>query len=127
MVRMSKSLSKEPLMSIQTGLDWISVGTLLFYAIASAILPHFVARNLEHTLPSGRGVSEFRILHGGFFGGLALFALFANNPLVFQAMGFGWLGAALIRIPAYFPDRPTWNLSFAAFIGELILGLILLI
>ena len=114
-------------MTINDALHWISVGTLLFYAIASAVMPKFVARNLEHVLKSGRGISEFRILHGGFFLGLSLFALYVNNPLVFQALGWAWIGAAVVRIPAYFPDRPTLSLSLLAFVAELTLGVFLLI
>jgi hypothetical protein len=114
-------------MTINDALHWMSVGTLLFYGIASTLMPKFVARNLEHVLNSGRGISEFRILHGGFFLGVGLFALYINNPLVFQAVGWAWIGAALVRIPAYFADRPTLPLSLVAFVSELVLGIFLLI
>src|SRR5258706_1278004 len=114
-------------MTINVLLDWIGVGTLLVYAIASVALPKFVAQSLEHVLNSGRGISEFRIAHGGFFLGLALFALYVNNPLVFQALGWAWISAAVIRIAAYLPDRPTVNLSVLAFVAELTLGIFLLV
>ena len=112
---------------IQDLLHWVSVGSLLFYAIASLIKPKFVARNLEHELNTGRGVSEFRILHGGFFLGISLFALYINNPIVYQALGWAWISAALIRISAYLPDRPSISLSVIAFLAELTLGIFLLI
>lgn len=108
-------------------LRWISVGALLFYATASIIKPRFVAQNLEHSLNTGRGVSEFRILHGGFFLGLALFALYANQPTVFQALGWSWIGAGVVRIPAYFLDKPAIPLSLIGLVAEIILGMFLLI
>lgn len=108
-------------------LHWISLGTILFYAIASLASPRFVARNLEHVLNTGRGVSEFRILHGGFYLGLGLFALYANHPLVYQALGWSWIGAGLIRIPAFLADHPTIPLSLIAFVAEIMLGIFLLV
>jgi hypothetical protein len=114
-------------MTITDILHWISIGTIGFYALASAFMPKFVAQHLEHSLNSGRGSSEFRILHGGFYLGLAIFTLYANHPLVYQALGWSWIGAALIRIPAYLPDRPTLPLSLIAFIAELTLGIFLLL
>jgi hypothetical protein len=114
-------------MTISDVLHWIGVGALLTYAIASIALPRFVAHTLEHVLTSGRGISEFRILHGGFFLGLALFALYINNPLVYQALGWAWIGAAMIRIFAYLPDRPTRNISLISFLAEMMLGIFLLV
>jgi hypothetical protein len=108
-------------------LRWISLGVILFYAIASLVRPRFVARKLDHVLNTGRGVSEFRILHGGFYLGLGFFALYSNNPLVYQALGWAWIGAGLIRIPAFLADRPGVPLSLIAFIGEIMLGIFLLV
>lgn len=114
-------------MTVIDVLHWISVGTFIFYATPSIIMPKFVAENLEHSLNTGRGVSEFRILHGGFILGLALFALYANHSIVFQALGWAWIGAGVIRIPAYFLDKPTIPLSLMGFVGEITLGIFLLI
>src|SRR5204862_452820 len=109
-------------------LHWIGTGTLLFYAIGSAIMPKFVAGVLEHKLVSGRGISEFRILHGGFFMGLSLCALTLDNPLVYQAMGFAWISAAIVRLLAYLPDRPKINPSYLAFFAiEIGLGICLIL
>jgi hypothetical protein len=108
-------------------LHWISLGVIFFYAIASLARPRFVARKLEHVLNTGRAVSEFRILHGGFYLGLGLFALYSNHPLVYQALGWGWIGAGLIRIPAFLADRPSMSLSLIAFVGEIVLGVFLLV
>jgi hypothetical protein len=114
-------------MTINDVLHWLGVGSLLFYAIASLAMPKFVARVLEHGLNSGRGISEFRILHGGFFLGLAAFALYLNNPLVYQALGWAWIAAAVIRLLAYLPDRPGRMISLISFLGEFVLGIFLLV
>lgn len=113
-------------MTIRDALHWVGVGSLLFYGIASAVRPRFVARTLEHELSSGRGVSEFRILHGGFFLGITLFALYVHAFLVYQALGWAMIGAAVSRLLAYFLDRPARNISLLSFIGELAIGIFLL-
>jgi len=105
-------------MTIRDVLHWIGAGSLVVYAIASAVRPKFVAQPLEHGLSSGRGMSEFRILHGGFYLGVALFALYTNNSLVYQALGWAWIGAAVIRLLAYSSDRPPRNISLISFLAE---------
>lgn len=44
------------------------------------------------------GNSEVRATYGGFFFGIALFALLTQNPTVFLVLGIGWVSAALIRL-----------------------------
>jgi hypothetical protein len=43
------------------------------------------------------GLSEIRSTYGGFFAGLAVYAMIVQIPEVFIALGLGWLGAALVR------------------------------
>ncbi len=105
-------------MTINMLLHGISVGSLLVYVIASLIRPQFVAGVLEHALNSGHGISEFRIVHGGFFLGISLFALYSSHPVVYQAL------AAVVRILSYLPDLTAGYLAFLA--AELILGIFLL-
>jgi hypothetical protein len=114
-------------MTIDDALHWIGAGSLLFYGIVSAVNPKLVARTLEHELNSGRGVSEFRILHGGFFLGVALFAFYAHSTAVYQALGWAMIGAAASRLLAFFFDRPARNISLLSFLGELVLGVFLLV
>ena len=106
----------------------IGVAFLLAYGLASAIKPHWVAGFLEHELISGRGVSEFRVAHGGGMIGLSLIAFYINNPLVYQVVGWGWIGAAVVRILSYLPDRPKVTVDYLAFlVVELTLGMFLLL
>ena len=115
-------------MTINELLHWLGALSILGYGLVSAMRPAWVAGILENGLLSGRGISEFRVAHGGGMIGLALFALFVNHPLVFQLLGWGWLGAAIVRVLAYLPDRPKIDASYIAFLAiEIVLGIFLLI
>ncbi|MFN8375690.1 MAG: hypothetical protein U0694_22820 [Anaerolineae bacterium] len=72
-------------------------------------------------------MSEFRILHGGFFLGTALFTLYANHPLVNQAFGWSLIGAGLVRIAAIPVDRPPIPLSLMGAVTEIVLGVFMLL
>ena len=116
------------IMELSNVLHLIGVFSLLIYAIGSAIRPQWVASWLEISLNTGRGISEFRVAHGGGFLGLSLFALYSNHPMAYQALGWGWLGAALIRLLAYLPDRPKITPTYiASFVLEAMLGIFLLL
>jgi hypothetical protein len=107
-------------------LHWIGTASLLIYGIASAIKPQWIARFLAHDLPSGRAISEFRVAHGSLVG-LSLFALVMNDPLVFQLLGCGCLGAAAVRVLAYLLDRPRVTVDYLAFfVTEIGVGIVLL-
>jgi hypothetical protein len=108
-------------------LHWISLGMIFLYAIACLVRPRFVAPKMGHVLNTGRGVSEFRILHGGFFLGTGLFTLYANHPLVYQAFGWSLIGAGLIRIAAIPVDRPPIPLSLIGAVTEIMLGIFMLV
>ena len=115
-------------MNITEILHIIGILAILLYAIPSAIWPHWVAKWLEHDFTTGRGSTEFRVLHGGSLLGMALFALYTRNPFAYQTLGWGWIGAALIRLLAYYPDSPKLNATYiASLILEALLGIFLLI
>jgi hypothetical protein len=104
------------------------IGTLalLGYAIASLFWPHRVAKLIEQTISTPRGVAEFRIANGGFFAGMSLFALFTNQAPVYTALGLGWLGAAMARTLSFVLDRPKLDASYMGFfVMEVALGLCL--
>lgn len=115
-------------MTMNDVLHWIGAVSLLLYGLASSIKPQWVAGLLENGLSSGRGVSEFRVAHGGAMLGLSLFALYANHPLVFQLLGCAWLSAAAIRVLSYLPDRPKVTADYLLFLlVEIVLGIFLLV
>src|SRR4051812_33037396 len=115
-------------MRINDIVHWIGTAALLAYGLASAIRPHWIAGLLEHGLNSGRGISEFRVAHGGSMLSLAVFALYVNNPLVYQMLGWACISAAVVRILAYLPDRPSVTANYLAFlVTEIMLGIFLLL
>lgn len=114
-------------MMITDILHWIGTASLLAYGLASAIKPRWIAGFLEHNLVSGRGVSEFRVAHGGGLIALSLFAFYSNHPLVYHLVGLGWIGAAVVRILSYLPDQPKVTADYLIFlVTEITLGVFLL-
>jgi hypothetical protein len=114
-------------MTTSNALHWIGTISLLFYGLASAIRPRWIADLLENGLSSGRAVSEFRVAHGGAMLGISVFALFVNNVAVFQLLGCAWLSAALVRVLSYLPDRPRLTIDYVLFmLTEIVLGVLLI-
>lgn len=115
-------------MPIEDILNIVGAVSLLGYGIASLLLPHPVAKLIAQGLNTPRGIAEFRVVNGGYFIGLAGFALVANQPIVYAALGVGWLGAAGGRVFAFFVDRPPMEVIYAGLlIFEIAMGVMLLI
>lgn len=115
-------------MPIADILNIIGAVSLLGYGIASLLIPHPVAKFIAQELTSPRGIAEFRVVNGGYFIGLAGFALIVNNPLVYAALGVGWLGAAAGRVFAFFVDRPPLEVIYVGLlIFEIAMGVLLLV
>jgi hypothetical protein len=70
--------------------------------------------------------SEIRATYGGFFFGIALFALLSQNTLVFMALGIGWISAAIVRlitlILGCYTSKNLQAVLFEALIGLLCLS-----
>lgn len=106
----------------------LGAASFLGYAVAAILRPHWSAKQLDFKLESGRGVSEVRVQHGGFLLALALFALYVNTPLVYQALGWASIDAAVVRYTAYFADRPKLTPTYIAFLlTEPLVGIFLLL
>jgi hypothetical protein len=89
--------------------------------------PEPVAKAIGFSLHGRRGRAEFRIGFGGFFLGLAGYAIYLRNESVFMAMGAMWLGAASIRVLALLVDRPPFNVSYVGvLLFELAMGFLLI-
>ena len=65
----------------------------LFAIVSPASVERFVSIKASGKL----GVSEIRATYGGFFLGIAIFALVSNDRSAYFALGFGWLMAAIVR------------------------------
>lgn len=104
-------------MSIQAVLHLLGTLGLLGYGIGSLLLPHPMAKFIAQVLNTPRGIAEFRVVNGGYFIGLAGFAL-----------GVGWLGAAGARVFAYLVDQPPLEPIYGGLlIFEVAMGLMLIV
>jgi len=69
------------------------------------------------------GNSEVRATYGGFFFGIALFALFSQNSFVFLVLGIGWLSAALVRLLTFcfgfYTNKNLMGVVFEGVVGLL--------
>lgn len=69
------------------------------------------------------GNSEVRATYGGFFFGIASFALITQNPFVFLVLGIGWLSAALVRLLTccfgFYTNKNLMGVVFEGAIGLL--------
>ena len=67
------------------------------------------------------GESEVRATYGGFFAGLSLYAMTGQVPEAFIALGFGWFGAALVRLATLLFGSVTKK-NVAAVVFEGVIG-----
>lgn len=114
------------MMSYLAVLGAVLTGVLGFIAL---VRPMSIARFVS-ILPSGKlGVSEIRATYGGFFFGLAIFALCSQEPMAYVSLGIGWLSAAVVRLlTVAFHHRSPKNIVavvFEAIIGCLCLSMLL--
>jgi hypothetical protein len=78
---------------------------LLVSGIAALLLPGVAAQLFALTV-GRRGTAEIRINFGAFWIGLAVTALALNTQNVYTLLGAGWGAIVLVRVLAYFIDRP---------------------
>jgi hypothetical protein len=71
------------------------------------------------------GLSEIRATYGGFFFGISVFALVAQNSLVFMALGIGWISAAIVRLVTIILGSYT-SKNLAGVLFEAVIGLMCL-
>lgn len=69
----------------------------LVLGVIALVLPHTISKFISIEIHSKEGLAELRATYGGFFIGLAGFALITQTETVFMAMGMAWLCAAFVR------------------------------
>lgn len=100
---------------------------LLVSGIAALLMPGVAAR-LFHLSAAQRGTAEIRVNFGAFWIGLAAAALILNDASVYLALGAGWAAIVLVRLLAYFIDRPeNMRLYWLLLAGEAITAALLLV
>lgn len=109
-------------------LNLAGVCITIFFGLWAVITPKQFAKILSLSPFKERGVTEIRTTYGGLMLGLSVYALIMQEELIFNCLGYGWLGAAVVRFGAMtFLDNSfsKKNLSFVMI--ELVVGLCLLL
>jgi hypothetical protein len=83
---------------------------LLVSGLIALFLPR-VAASLFHFNIQQRGAAEIRSQFGGFWIGLAAATLLLNDAQGYWILGAGWAAIVVVRLIAYFIDRPD-NMRF---------------
>jgi hypothetical protein len=112
---------------ILTILKWIAaVGTALT-GVALTLRPQSVNSFTSLEAVNDRGVTEIRAIFGGLFIGLGLAPLVFNSPEMFQLVGYGYLGAAIVRAVGIVIDRSGNGSNYITLIVEAVFGVILVL
>lgn len=88
--------------------DKLSFVALIFtalFGLLAMLKPNFIFK-IASLKPKGQaGISEIRAVYGGWVFGLACYALWCQSIDVYYCIGFGWLGAAILRVISIFIDK----------------------
>lgn len=108
-------------------LPQIAAGITALFGVWAFFQPNKFA-NLIALIPKGsRGLSEIRATYGGLIFSIGLFALWADAPLVYQGLGFGWLGIGIARASSFLLDKSYSSLNLKVVIFEIFTASLLLI
>jgi len=83
---------------MQSAIPNIGAGINLLLGVVAIIWPSKIESFVSIKGKGKEGISEVRATYGGFFAGVALYAMFTQLPAAFIALGLGWLSAAIIRL-----------------------------
>ena len=72
------------------------------------------------------GKSEVRATYGGFFIGIAMYALYTQSAEAFLTIGIGWLGAALIRTATLMTGSYSFK-NLGAVFFEFLIGILCMV
>ncbi|MCG8329633.1 MAG: DUF4345 family protein [Chitinophagales bacterium] len=98
-----------------------------FFGVLAMIKPQLVAK-IASIAPKGKtGISEIRAVYGGWIFGLAAYALYSQSLDAYACLGFGWLGAAVLRITSIFIDKSYAPKNLRMVACELLVAMLFLI
>ena len=107
----------------------IGASISLILGLISIIWPSKIERFVSIKSIGKEGVSEVRATYGGFFVGISLYAMITQAPVVFIALGIGWLSAAIVRLLTLFLGYATpkniGGVVFEGVLGALCLSVLL--
>lgn len=99
--------------------------TLLF-GIWAMLKPIQFSKFISLTPYKNQGITEIRATYGGWISALAIFALYYQSNFAFHCLGFGWMGAAVTRIISLYIDNSYTSKNLKFIIGEIAIGVLLL-
>ena len=106
----------------------IGVVLTLMLGVIAMLIPQLIQSFVSIKAVGKEGVSEIRATYGGFFIGIAIYALYSQSAEVFGAIGLGWIAAALIRLltilTGSFSPKNVVGVIFEGVIGGLCLAII---
>ena len=105
-------------MEIGIVLSNIGVWLTLTLGLVAIISPQRIQAFVSITAIGKEGVSEVRATYGGFFAGIAIYAIFVQSEEVFLTIGLGWLLASVIRfVTVMFGSFSIKNIGAVVFEG----------
>lgn len=106
---------------MQSAIPNIGAGINLLLGAVAIIWPSKIESFVSIKGKGKEGISEVRATYGGFFAGIALYAMFTQLPAAFIALGLGWLSAATIRLGTllfgYYTPKNVGGTIFESAIG----------
>jgi hypothetical protein len=91
----------------------------LIIGLVGFFKPGLIAGGVGLVMDGPEAVSEIRGAIGGTHLGVSLFAIVANEPMVYIAMGTGWLFVTLARFYSLWADGMTLRGSVPALVIDL--------
>ena len=95
----------------------------LLLGIWAMILPSKVESFVSIKGIGKEGASEVRATYGGFFAGIAIYAMVTQNSVAFIALGIGWLTAAIVRLITL-PFGYTTPKNIGGVVFEMVIGVL---
>ncbi len=106
----------------------------IFVALATALVglvaliwPRRITGFTSLAAPGGRGITEIRVIFGGFFIALGILPVIYNAPEMYLMLGLTYLIAGGIRLVTMFLDQSVDRSNVITVVVELGFGLILIL
>ena len=93
--------------------------------LVALLWPHRITGFTGLAAPGGRGVTEIRVVLGGFFIALGILPVLFNAPDMYLMLGLTYLIAGIIRLITMFIDRSVERSNVISVIVELGFGVLL--
>lgn len=109
--------------------EWLPrIGALLtiVLGLVGFFRPHLIADAQQITLGSPMALSEARVVFGGLHLGAGLMALALNEPVIYMALGVGWVFGLLARFYSMKVDGTSLKDSLPGIIVDTTMALLLL-